>query len=503
VLTYSARLRGLAENPALGAELLDRFVAGADAELCLDLAERADLTPDQVRMLATRGGPDTALRLVRRGRLGSADVDPDDPWIALALLDSDAAPPGTAERLAADPDPRVRQALALVTGLPPDLLSRLVGDASVAVVAAAAESVRRRDELATLARHPHLAVRLAVARNGHTPPATLAVLADDGGRPPARWCPGCDGSAAPTPDMPPGTSSGRWPAIACDGRHRGAVVWVETEVARNPATPPAVVAVLADHPNLSVRWAMTDRTDLPMDACRRLARDPIPAIRADIAANPAIGPVLLRELAESGSPEVRYRVAENPLVTLELLAAVASKRTGPVIVPRIAAATEAEVWRLARWPVPAVRMLLAARSNLPAAVVDLLATDDDPRVLRAVAAHPGLTEAQLRSIVDGRGSRVAVAVATNPSCPTDLLDELSQRKPSRILRAVAVHPAAPPSALLRCLRDDRARPLAARHPGLPAVAVVALLESDDERVAEEAAANPALPLSVMAALLDE
>jgi hypothetical protein len=490
VLTYSARLRGLAENPALRPELLDRFVAGADAELCLDLAERDDLTPEQVRTLATRGGPDTALRLVRRGRLGAADVDPDDPWIALALLDSGRAPPGTAERLAGDPDPRVRQALAVVAGLPPDVSSRLIADESVAVVAAVAESLRWGDELATLAGHPHLAVRQAVAMNGHTPAATLAALADDGGRPPARWCPGCDGSADPLPGM------------ECDGRHRGAVVWVEAEVARNPATPPAVVAVLADHPNLSVRWAMTDRRDLPMDACRRLAGDPIPAVRADIAANPAIGPVLLRELAESGSPEVRYRVAENPLVTLELLAAVASKRTGPVVVPRIAAATDAEVWRLARWPVPAVRMLLAARPDLPAAVVDLLAADDDPRVLRAVATHPELTEAQLRSIVDGRGSRVAVAVAANPSCPPGLLNELSQREPSRVLRAVAEHPAAPPAALLRCLRDGRARLLAARHPALPPAAVAALLDDGNERVVEEAAANPALPAAVMAALLD-
>jgi hypothetical protein len=491
VLTYSARLRGLAENPALGPDLLDRFVAGADAELCLELAERDDLTPDQVRTLATRGGTDTALRLVRRGRLGAADVDLDDPWLALALLECGTAPPGTAQRLAGDPDPRVRQALALLPGLPPDVSSRLIGDASVAVVAAAAGSVRDSDELATLARHPHLAVRQAVATNGHTPPATLADLADDGGRPPARWCPGCDGSASSLPEMD------------CDGRHRGAVVWVETEVARNPATPPAVVAVLADHPNLSVRWAMTDRPDLPMDACRRLAGDPIPAIRADLAANPAIGPLLLRDLAGSGSPEVRYRVAENPLVSLELLAAVASKRTGPVVVPRIAAATEAEVWRLARWPVPAVRMLLAARPDLPAGVVDLLAADDDPRVLRAVAAHPTLTEAQLRSIVDGRGSRVAVAVAANPACPVGLLDELSRRGPSRILRAVAEHPAASPAALLRCLGDDRARPLAARHPALPPAAVAALLDDDNERVVEEAAANPALPVAVMAALLDD
>lgn len=52
-----------------------------------------------------------------------------------------------------------------------------------------------------------------------------------------------------------------------------------------------------------------------------------------------------------------------------------------------------------------------------------------------------------------------------------------------------------------CLRDHQARPVAARHPALPAATITALLEDPDYRVAEAAAANPSLPRPAMLTLL--
>src|SRR5690606_36338413 len=111
---------------------------------------------------------------------------------------------------------------------------------------------------------------------------------------------------------------------------------------------------------------------------RRLANDPTPDVRANVAENPAIGESLIRQMARDTTDEVRRRLAHNPIIPLDVLADIASTtKIGATLLPRIAAATPDEVERLARSPVAAVRMALAERADLPAGVVNLLADDPD------------------------------------------------------------------------------------------------------------------------------
>lgn len=112
VLAYSPVLCGLASNPALPVDLLDRCIAVADAQLCVDLADRDDLSLAQVRRLAAYGGVDTVVRLVRRGLLSATDLDNPDPQVVLALLDVTEAPEPWTRALSAHPDPAVRAELA-------------------------------------------------------------------------------------------------------------------------------------------------------------------------------------------------------------------------------------------------------------------------------------------------------------------------------------------------------------------------------------------------------
>ncbi|UUU20768.1 hypothetical protein [Streptomyces sp. DSM 40750] len=498
-------LCGLAANPALPSELVDRLIAVADADVAHDLAGRADLSRAQAVALASRV-EESGVRLAYEGRLTAADVDPvAQPDVALALLDEGAGSPEWARLLAADPLVEHREKLAACPGLPPDVAEALAQDADVRVVAELALWAAP-DVAARLAGHPHAEVRRAVATNEATPSDVLAALVTGEGLPSARRCLVCDREETPFTHSPhcARPDCDLLPGASCDGSHEStvhAMLWAALE---NPATPAAAVAGFADHPSMLLRWALAARPDLPPEACARLSEDPAPGLRADLAENPAIDDSLIRALAGDADPDVRRGLAHNPRVPLDVLTDLAATtRIGTTLLPRIASATAAEVEELVRSPQAAVRMLLAQRRDLPAGIRDALAVDPDAKVVKSVAAHPGLSAAQLHAMVDRHGVRVIAGAAANPDATPAFLEHVIRQRPPvrKALREVARHPHASAPALLACLADDRARPFAAGHPALPPQVVVDLLTDTDEQVAEAAAANPSLPLTAMRELL--
>ncbi|NEE47593.1 hypothetical protein G3M55_23670, partial [Streptomyces sp. SID8455] len=70
---------------------------------------------------------------------------------------------------------------------------------------------------------------------------------------------------------------------------------------RNPGTPTEAVVGFVDHPSLLLRRALAARRDLPPESYARLAADPDPGVRADVAENPAIDGTLIRALAGDDS----------------------------------------------------------------------------------------------------------------------------------------------------------------------------------------------------------
>ncbi|MFD8215197.1 hypothetical protein ACFV2U_16035 [Streptomyces sp. NPDC059697] len=505
-------LCGLAANPALPAELVDRLIAvaiadpdadaGAGAEIAAELAARPDLGHAQARALAAHA-EDIAVHLAYEGRLTSADIDPvAQPQAALALLDTGAGPPEWARRFATDPVTERREKLAACPDLPPDVTDTLAADSEVAVVAELALWTTP-DMAARLARHPHAEVRRAVAANEATPPAVLEMLLTGDGLPPARRCLVCDRERTPAAHARPRPADDLPPGAFCTGSHESTLHEMWRQALSNPATPARAAAGFADHTSGLLRWALAARPDLPPEAGRRLADDPLPGVRADLAENPALDAAHLRALATDVSPDVRRSVAHNPQVPLDVLTALAgTAKIGATLLPRIAAATPAEVEELAESRDPVVRMLLAARRDLPPGIRDALAADTDAKVLKSIAPHPGLSEARLRAMIDRHGVRVLARVATNPDASPSLLEHVTRHDPpvQKAFREVARHPGATAPSLLACLTDRQARPAAAAHPSLPAEVIVELLSDDEGRVAEAAAANPSLPRAVMAKL---
>ncbi|WP_086810436.1 hypothetical protein [Streptomyces reticuliscabiei] len=508
-------LCGLAANTALPSELVDRLIEIAHADVDAhadwvgnfadDLADREDLTHTQALALYARV-PETGVRLARGGRLTAADVDPAaDPETALVLLDEGRGDPEWARLLAADPVSERRQRLAACPDLPPDVVETLAVDPDVRVVAELALEAPP-EVAARLAAHPHAEVRRGTAWNEATPPAVLTALISGKGLPPARRCLVCDREQTPYTHDPDCERTDCDPpsGASCDGSHESAVHDIRYAALRNPATPIEALVAFADHPSTFLRWALPGRPHLPQEVSRRLAVDPIPGIRADLAENPVIDDALMRALAEDEVADVRFRLALNPDVPLDVLVRLAATtKLRAELPPRIAAASPAEVEKLARSTDAAVRMLVARRRDLPAGIRDALAADPDAKVLKTIAPHPGLSEAQLRAMVDRHGVRVLAKVATNPDAPGALLEYLTRHRPpvQKAFREIARHRHVTQHALLACLADHQARSMAAGHPALPPPAIVELLADDDPAVAHAAARNPSLPRAVMRELL--
>ncbi|MEV4140805.1 hypothetical protein AB0J72_52645 [Dactylosporangium sp. NPDC049742] len=471
-------LNGLAENPALPADLLDALIAAGDDELLCDLARRDDLSAAQVRAIAARS-TGAAVRLVHNGQLRAADADGRDTRVVAALLDATGAPPEWAHAHATSPDPWIRQLLASAAHTPAEVVARLADDPDMDVVAEAALSPAMTAALAErLARHPHDQVRQALAHNEATPCEVLASLAQD-----------------------------------------GSDTVVQGETAANRSTPAPALAHLARHPDHWVRWAVAARPDLPQDEYARLATDPVPFVRYAIAANPAVDVATLRSMATDPAHGVQQCLMHNPNVPLDILTGLAATtrpgptplsrlaadieagtdQAGPAPLPRIAAAGTDELRQLATSKSPAVRMLAARHPGLPGDLVDALAADPDAAVLQAVARNPRVSPARMHAMLTAHGVRVAGALAGNPACPADLLLRIATlRPPAKLaLREIARHPNATGPALAACLADEKARRAAARHPALDAGTLLALLDDG----VTEAAANPSLPRDIMRALI--
>lgn len=488
-------LSGLAANASLPPELVDRLielaVADTDADFTDDLAKRPDLTHAQALALYVRV-PESGPQLACEGRLTVADVDPAaDPDTALALLGEGRGDPVWGRVLVADPDFWRRQRLARCVGLPPDVVETLAAGPDVRVVGELALWTTDRALATRLAGHPNAEVRKYAAWNEATPPAVLAALLDDKGLPPVQRCSVCGVEE---------TGCEVWPYEVCGGTHETAVYAVRHGALSNPATPIEAAIPFADHPSENLRLALAEHPDLPPEVSRRLATDPDARIRACIAEKPAGDHALMRVLAEDECQDVRRRLAHNPNVPLDVLVRfIATKKIGPTLLPRVEAASPAEVERLACSTDSTVRMLVALRRDLPAEIRDALATDPDAKVLKSIAPHPGLSEARLRAMVDRHGVQVLAAVAANPDASGALLEHLAHDCPPvhQAFREIAAHPHATPRALLACLTDGQARPIAAGHPALPPQVIVELLADDDGHVAKAAAGNASLPGAVM------
>ncbi|MEU9358532.1 hypothetical protein AB0D35_10540 [Streptomyces sp. NPDC048301] len=481
-------LLGLAENPALPARLFARLAASGDEEVLFTLAHRDELTLPQVRDLVAVGNPSLTGFMVRIGLVPWPEIPEEQPGRLLDAVLGGVAPAAVWRAVATDPDPEARQEVAYADDAPADVITSLIRDLDLPVVASAAANPNLPPELLPhLARHPSTVVRQAVAENENASPSLLAALLADGGWPAPTRCGACHRREVACADHTPGVRR------------------VRLAAAGHPAVPPAGLAAFLDAPENSVT-TFAARTDLPVEFLNRLATHPCDDVRAVIAANPAVPETLLRTLAADRAPEVRRSVVENPSVPLDLLTTlVANERMPGKPVPRVESASELELRTMASSRVAQARALVADRTRLPRVLAEQLASDPDIAVAQRIAARPELAPERLAEIVERHGPRVFTAVARHPSCPSALLQRMAEHPAGtrRALQEIARHPAARSETLLLCLasEDLDTRRRVAAHPALALPVLESLIDAPDGSLAQDAAANPALPERVMERLI--
>lgn len=337
-------LCGLAYNPALPPQLLERLIALDDWDLDRYLAGRGDLTPAQADLLATR----------------SKQV--------MMEVNCKIEPPTSAHEKA------LQQASDPAT--PPDVVAELVRDQSVRhVVARRADLPQWAFEL--LAKD--LTARRVIAQNPAVPEIVLRELVAKSDRETRRIIV-------------------QNPSIPLDLLIELAPLARTFTLPRVASASVAELRTLASSRLMQVRRLAAYRHDLPADVLTILLGDPEPEVRAGVAANPALSASQLEDLAAHGDPRILARIAQNPHCTPELLHRLARTggRTLREIVKHPHASAETLLLCLRD---KEARRLAASRPDLPVpALVELLS---DPYAAFDAAANPVLPVSEMEKLLTG------------------------------------------------------------------------------------------------------
>jgi hypothetical protein len=299
--------------------------------------------------------------------------------------------------------------------------------------------------------------------------------------------------------------------------HRALAFLIMEELgwARLPEGPDALAVATAIAPGdvpdcgpIIASGLVTDEDELA-----RLARDPVPGIRAGVAGNPGTPADLLRQLAKDEDSAVRSAVAENPttpisvrVTLLEQLAkdahhgvrmAVASNAATPVPV----------LEQLAKDADHGVRLAVASNAATPVPVLEQLAKDAEGAywVRPAVASNAATPVPVLEQLAKDENSAVRSCVASNATTPAALLEQLAKDKDSAVRSCVASN-ATTPAALLEQLANDEeydVREAVASNAATPVPVLEQLAKDEFDSVRAAISANPATPAPLRAALLEQ
>ncbi|MFI8952243.1 Mucin-2 [Streptomyces sp. NPDC053750] len=456
VAFHASALDGVARNPALPTSLL----------LCLLAFDGGGDGPPR-HALQRAGLPEPAVAVI---------LAHPNPGVRIEFAMSTRAEPAQRARLADDPSPRVRAALAYgpewgdprttVAPLPDDVCARLLDDPDSSVRTALLASPHLAPSfVASLATHRDPAARRSAVRAWEilTPGERSALLADpdpEVRRAAALW--ECRRYAHVTAELL------RDPMSAADALRRGLLVRADAE------------RCVAERTHLT---ALAENPSLPADLVERLAVDPDEAVRLATSLRP--------ELDETRRMAIDFTVGVFARGDVEW---VRDGLADPEVLRRAAASAH-----------PLLRRAAAQSPHLTPDLVSLLARTEDPLVEDLLGVHhPDTPEDVLMRVYARLGGTFSAWMAeTHPRFPREGLAARYADHPDGNYRRLAVRDPAATPALIERLSHDPAvwtRQAAANDPRLPLRRLREALHVPE--LASSAGANPALPKDEMAAVLN-
>ncbi|MFI8436818.1 Mucin-2 [Streptomyces sp. NPDC079020] len=458
VAFHASALDGVARNPALPTPLLLRLLAfdgGGDRSPPRGALQRAGLSESAVRAILAHP----------------------DPGVRIDFALSARAEPAQRARLADDPSPKVRAALAYgpevydprtkVAPLPNAVCVRLLDDPAPSVRTALLDSPHLAASfVASMATHHSSAARREAVREWEIlpPGERSALLADpDPGVRRAAALRECRRDARVTAELI------RDPKSAAEALRRGLLVRADAE------------RCVAERTHLA---ALAGNPSLPADLVERLAVDPDEAVRLAVSLRP--------ELDEERRMAIDFTAGDFDRG--DGVQWVRDGLTDPKVLRRAAVSAH-----------PLLRRAAVLSPHLPPDLLRLLARVEDPVVENRLGIHhPDTPEEVLMRVFARLGGTFSAWMAeTHPRFPREgLAARYADHADGNYRRLAVRDPAATPALIERLSHDPEVwtRQAAAGDPRLPLHRLREALHVPE--LASSTGANPALPEDEMAAVLN-
>ncbi|MEH1913599.1 MAG: HEAT repeat domain-containing protein [Nostoc sp.] len=246
--------------------------------------------------------------------------------------------------------------------------------------------------------------------------------------------------------------------------------YIQEEIARNPNTPPEIIAQLMTRPGVG-RQAVSRNPNAPTEALAELAQDSNSTTRNWVAENPGTPANILVQLTRqpvektiNNISTVRETVLKNPnfppLERYRLLLAIEEEQeitNAHQLMARRANSSYALAQVVQKGDQKA--KLTAARSNqTPIQVLEQLAKDPDEIVRQAVSQNSNLPLNRLLELARDSSVKIRQALAYKSShnktpTPIQLLEILAQDESEQVRAKVAEHPDSSVEILTRLAND--------------------------------------------------
>ncbi|WP_309400362.1 hypothetical protein [Cerasicoccus maritimus] len=302
-------------------------------------------------------------------------------------------------------------------------MARQNADFPVSVLVVLAQNPRTPPtELSVLLHHPEAEVHAAVAANPNLPARDMAALLDQGN------------------------------------------ALVARALASNPSLKLNAQARLAAYGDPATRVALTQNKALHPDLWVALSSDPSPIVRFTLAAASHAPDDLLPFWADSDREEIQLALLSRSSLSEKLLKALLLSPHASV---RQAAAEkltlgDVEMLRLSQVDCVDERRVMAARTDVPAAIQHQLALDDSIEVREALAMNEAIWPEVAEFFVSGEDEEACLALLNNPAMPEALYVELAWQNKPRIIAALASNDRTPVE-VLQYLVNERLSPEAIFH----------------------------------------